>query len=496
MEENRFEKQVQAKMEELRLVPSDAVWAKVDKEINKKKKRSRSFFWFFLFAVLLLAVTGSFLLWEKENPPVAVLGKPIGIKRQESSKDALHNLGGKDTGLRKTEYNLEKLSVVKENQRMPSELKRKTTGIKALPASLPGAEAADKPKQNNLSSAGSFTGNKKPDDKDLPTNDRPGQEKSGNLAGNEEREKVSKKENAADPVNPPGLPEVNKTGIAANEQVIKKDSQPVPKIAQQKKPTKNSPGLETGFSINAGLSTIDQSLFRSAYVTPLNYASTVFGNAGYPVTNNPPSRIYADFSFAAAFFVKKQLSKRLSFSAGIGYHYYSTKIYTGKAVDSLALVYTAGILTNYPANYTLSAVVPNSPYLLRVSGYYANDKTSQYINQYHFLILPLAMNFQLNKGRLLPLVLEAGLSFTYLIKSNALHFDPLSNVYYQDNKLLNKMVLQGTTAVLAGFHISKNELKLGPQIEYGITGLLNKSASNPEHLFYGGLKAIFIPHKK
>lgn len=37
MHENNFEKQVREKMDDLGFDPSDAVWAAVDKEINKEK---------------------------------------------------------------------------------------------------------------------------------------------------------------------------------------------------------------------------------------------------------------------------------------------------------------------------------------------------------------------------------------------------------------------------------------------------------------------------
>ncbi len=50
MHENNFEKQVQEKMDQLGFEPSDAVWAAVDKEINKGKRRRRPFFiLFFIF---------------------------------------------------------------------------------------------------------------------------------------------------------------------------------------------------------------------------------------------------------------------------------------------------------------------------------------------------------------------------------------------------------------------------------------------------------------
>lgn len=70
MHENKFEKQVQEKMEELQFAPSDAVWGNIDKEINKGKKRRRPVFWlFFLFGFLLLG-GGYFFAVNRNSPKV------------------------------------------------------------------------------------------------------------------------------------------------------------------------------------------------------------------------------------------------------------------------------------------------------------------------------------------------------------------------------------------------------------------------------------------
>src|SRR6476659_1890733 len=50
--QNEFEKQVQQKMEELKLVPSDPVWQKVEMQIQKKKDRRRMILWIPLFLLI------------------------------------------------------------------------------------------------------------------------------------------------------------------------------------------------------------------------------------------------------------------------------------------------------------------------------------------------------------------------------------------------------------------------------------------------------------
>ena len=54
MEENKFEKQVQQKMDELQIQPSDAVWKKIESQIEKKKNRRWGLIILFLCIGVLL----------------------------------------------------------------------------------------------------------------------------------------------------------------------------------------------------------------------------------------------------------------------------------------------------------------------------------------------------------------------------------------------------------------------------------------------------------
>lgn len=65
MSDHDFEKQVQSKMEQLRLRPSDAVWTKVDKRIRKERRRRRVILW--LPLLLLTIAAGGFFLYETNS---------------------------------------------------------------------------------------------------------------------------------------------------------------------------------------------------------------------------------------------------------------------------------------------------------------------------------------------------------------------------------------------------------------------------------------------
>ena len=62
MEENKFEKQVQQKMDELQIQPSEAVWKKIELQIEKKKDRRWGLIVLFLCAGILLS--GGYWLWN------------------------------------------------------------------------------------------------------------------------------------------------------------------------------------------------------------------------------------------------------------------------------------------------------------------------------------------------------------------------------------------------------------------------------------------------
>ncbi|MBA2562300.1 MAG: hypothetical protein H0V14_05190, partial [Chitinophagaceae bacterium] len=64
MQENKFEKQVQQKLDELKLDPSDVVWQNIYAKIRKEKRRRGVFIFPILFFVFLC---GGTWLWFLNN---------------------------------------------------------------------------------------------------------------------------------------------------------------------------------------------------------------------------------------------------------------------------------------------------------------------------------------------------------------------------------------------------------------------------------------------
>jgi type VI protein secretion system component VasF len=74
MPEKDFEKQVQEKMEELRLRPGDPVWDKIERTLRKEKRRRVFFILPLLAGLLLLGYMGfRWMIHTKEQRNVATI---------------------------------------------------------------------------------------------------------------------------------------------------------------------------------------------------------------------------------------------------------------------------------------------------------------------------------------------------------------------------------------------------------------------------------------
>ncbi len=429
MHENNFEKQVQEKMDQLGFDPSDAVWAAVDKEINKEKRRRRPFFILFFLTGLLLIGGGIYFVEIKNPAPGIVAKRQQKENKADQSEDKIQNSNQQVVALNNNKRHSRDAMLFKSvNENQPSVHKEDHSGSKG-----------NNSEKNNIIIQ---NGNNKIDSS------------------------------------------VKKPMIVAKN-ITDKDSASVNKTAKKDVKKAESSKWKFGITGGAGISSVNQSLFKQSNTTGLYY-NQAYASNGAPAPVPVSSTINPGFSFSTGVFVSRNLSKRVSVSAGLNYHYYSTRVNTGYAVDSSIFV------SSSPNN---SGTYP-SPGTFAINGYYPNGSNQSYTNSYHFIELPVTADFQLNKSSKLSVFWEAGFSISYLVNSNALHFDPNGNLYYQNAQLFNKVQLNGATAIMIGFPINKTELQVGPQLQYGLTGLLKTESGNPQHLFYTGLKISIIPGKK
>jgi hypothetical protein len=453
MHENKFEKEVREKMDHFGLDPSEAVWAGVEKEISKDKKDRRPLFWLFFFSGLALFGGGIYF---------------AGYKYSAGRNAIAHEKQG-------MEKNPQKQSVV--------EAFNKADRLKLNdPGNVPGHKSAGQTVNQSKHEASYVSKNRLEKEIVLKSvNDTYGQDKALGIKTGEtkQRAKEGTEGNSISRTENNGKI-ITGTGLATTE-VAKKRATPMDSASERKAVVKENmqskkPSWTIGFSGSTGVSNINQSLFKTTNTTTYSYAPVSSGTG--TVTTTRTSEIDPGFSFAAGVFVNRNLSKRISFRAGLGYHYYSTKINTGKAVN--------GPVYSFSAN--AQGLIANS--------FYQNGDDIEYTNKYHFIELPVTVNFQLNKSVHTPLIWQAGMSLSYMVNSNALYFDPLSNVYFENSQQFNKTQLNATTALLIGFAVHHCGLQMGPLLQYGLTGLSKNSSGNPEHFIYYGIGFSLIPGKK
>ncbi|HXB43432.1 MAG TPA: outer membrane beta-barrel protein [Puia sp.] len=489
MHENKFENQVQEKMQELQFAPSDLVWENVDKQINKEKKRRWPLIWaLFLLGFALLSGGYFYFANNKPSASIARVQKQKEIESQEAEQPLAKDK--KEIEQNKKEYNEEKKSLEQKKTLPPIKFSGKDQENKEDEKTIDQYNQVQKNVLRDQRISGSMQGRKRKVRENTPKTNGVGneptktpeknvvEEKKNEPISDTNREDEQKNESSSAIKIAGDSAIVKKTTIPALSKRLVGDSASGIKPGEDKKQQRKSSPWKIGFTAAAGISTVDQSLFKSTYVTNPYYYTPTSTVSTPGMVINASSKIYSYFSFAAGAFVNRHLSKRISFSAGIDYHYFSTKIHTGIFVDSSRNVFAANASTTV------------------ARGYYRNGNSNEYINYYHFIELPLTMNFQLNKSQKVAFVWEGGLSLSYLISSDALHFDPVTDVYYKNDGFFNKAQLNAVTALKIGFHIHNSDLEIGPQFQYGFTRLLNKGTANPEHLFYSGLKASFMLRKK
>lgn len=252
-------------------------------------------------------------------------------------------------------------------------------------------------------------------------------------------------------------------------------------------PQKPKRPWEAAFVGGAGISALHQMQISNYSIANDLPASNFTANASVTQTVANPSKQYVStvdpgFSFWAGVQARKQLSKKWAFNAGLGLHYYSTRVKLGYQVTS----YNAAASPYFQSTF---APIQNYPY-------YSTGDLTTYTNKYYFLELPIGIEYQLNNSRLLPIFLNGGVNVSYLMGSSAVYYNTHSGVYFKDGGVANHTQFNLAGGLMVGLPIKSLRVQVGPQIQYGLTPLLNTSQSGEQHIFYTGLRLVVFPGKK
>ena len=117
----------------------------------------------------------------------------------------------------------------------------------------------------------------------------------------------------------------------------------------------------------------------------------------------------------------------------------------------------------------------------------SGERMEPYKNSYHFLELPVGINWQVMKS--IPLQLETGFRIGRLIKTNALHYDSQQSIYYEDEQLFKRTQFSFYTGLSYRiFKMNKASLYIGPKAQFQLTNLLPKNDYGKQHLYFTGVE--------
>jgi len=497
MHDPRFEKAVQDKMEQLEFIPSDSVWENIELAVAPRRRhRAVPVFFWFLLAGLLLAGAGTAIYLRQDTHSVAknvsvpagatagenspVSAKAQGVTHAPAVTDPIKDVpvapgagmasGGGSAAERSVAGT--KGSAGTANGRISADGVRRTTANRHPAAGLTADEI------ESVAAGSSIDG--------APVTD--GSPRTNAIAGTNAVPATG----AASATNAarqhsfyqPGLISCVAAVSGIRGPVLSPSSgrsTAVAGIPMPKRP------WSAGFAGGFGMSSYNQSLLSKATAVTTNTSAIA---AAVPSQYAPAasfssssskritSTVEPGLSYWAGIAAQKPLSARWSLSLGLDLHYYSSRLRVG------------GVVTTYSQSASAligsSAIAPVQSY-----PYYSVGNVQVFTNRYYYLELPVAMQWQINRGRVLPLFLRGGVALSRLMSSNGLYYNDHSAVYFKDNSVIQPMQVSFTTGLIATLPLRGIRIQTGPELQYGATTLLKGGAGNG-HLVYGGLRVTVM----
>lgn len=469
MRENEFEKRVQQKMGDFNLRPSEEVWTEIERRIRKEKKR-RFIFWgplFFLLAGGGVAA-GILLTNKKEKIEVIAANKKSETSIQPSfEKIIAPELVNNSKNTDNTDPVTSKNTATKVVKDKKDEIK--ITSDNAVTTLKPAKQI----KEKKVSAIVGKGKNKDHSNEDITTAVKQNK--------NQKPEPSVTTIVTLKPIAPSGdSVKINEFSVVAKQEIvenIKSEEQmlqladSVTKEQATKTADKKNKKWDWGIHFSAGRSSIGNGFSLSDQRLYLDAASLQSTSTGGNF-NNTVSLVRPSFSWSASLYIKKEVSKKLDFNAGLGYSFLSTKINIGSRVDS------ARRINNY---YTRDLTVGN----------FYRPGNSSYTNEYHFISLSADLSWRIITRKKINIYWENGLSYNRMLGSGMLHFDRSLPGYYKDNSFLSKNQLAFTT----GFSIPVSKrLQVNPFVSYNLTPVLKNS--DTLHFTNYGIRIRVLMNKK
>lgn len=487
--QNEFEKQVKQKMEELDFVPSTPVWQKIEEQIRHKKDRRRIIFWL----PLLLLLTGGGITWfalnESESGKMAVETQTIDPAQSSLPKASTNESTGSISGTTR--------NIPVENNSV-AEIKEQSGETAPIP-SVPNAIIVNNEKtrvervqKNQLKTKdpgrqrGSVQSLRKNKEETIVAFNESNTFKTDQSISREKAVNENEENRSSEPVK--SLQEDTAARIIETvnnpQDFVEKKTDPVD--------VENNDAVDSVLTetVTPVIKNFGKSKWKWGVVVKAGVSGTVEGldinttksmeylNAPNNAPPPPPalySRSYGPsemnnkVSFGAGFLARKQLNKRLAFVTGLNYQYMAASTKVGYKRPSLS----TGNTSNFQDAYSALAVV-------------------DYTNRYHFISLPMSMDFQLLKRK--PLNIQAGLAFQQMVATNAVYFDYASQLYIKDKDHFSSGQIFTELGLSYSFPVKNFPVSVGPYVQYSLTAL--DENSKKQYLYSLGLKTTILFQKK
>jgi hypothetical protein len=434
-----FEKQVRHKLDDLKMKPSAQAWENIEESLRERKRRVAPFFWMPLLLIGLAA--GGYFIFDKSGSQKEVVAAAVNHKNA--------NLNDKAPQAQAPNPNASGVTTPQT-----STTEADASGIIAQHTDTPQTHAphANSPHANSQINASrvlsphSAARLMNAQRVFLPEAKAPQASNNYNIFNYISNDKIA-----------------SRVRVSLNSKIIAKPSLPKytdpspKKLDLKKKQSRWSYGL-TG---TAGISSVSEGNFFDLNINK-SQVEDVATTAAFAPQPYRPSSISSGFTYSLGAFVKRDLSKRFSLSVGLNYLQLNTQNKVGSRINARQVVNNG-----------------NSGYII-VTSFYSlqQSQPSEYRNRYHFLEVPIELHTRLNRSEKLPLYLNTGIAVSRLLKSNSLHFDGSTGVYYKNDRLLNQTQLATKAGFSVGlFNKTTRPVWVGPFARYNVSKILQKDVS-------------------
>ncbi|HVZ97566.1 MAG TPA: outer membrane beta-barrel protein [Chitinophagaceae bacterium] len=439
MDKNSFEKQVQQKMNELRMQPSDAAWKNIEERI-KERRPSRK--WLLLLLLLAGLGGGGYWVWNNFNR-----AKTNMIVQKNVDNKNIRDRSTEENNKNRTQANSPAHTVTNEqnSQQRAAGVNSSTISGQLQPAlskklRLPVSVVSSHHQQALQTKDGTLPDIRRADRSETGSAQMeiPGYVK--NIAANQRAKEIN----------------IFSGEITGGDKKIKSSANNIAANKTGKKQNVKHT-WRFGATMIPGISGAGSHFLALNNRSAPDYLNLAGSSSGPPGAITP-SPLKASFGFAGGIYAEKPTGKnhRWTFRAGVSF-------------------------ISYNLNNKVLADSSRIPNVLR-------GGPENYQNHFGFISIPLSMKFQLNRSESVPVFLQGGAAISQLIYANALQLNYNTGYYYHDNSQFNKISADiNTGAAVELFSRKKIPVLIGPYMSYSLLPVAKSGLYRNAHFAFAGL---------